>query len=97
VKVGGLFWFAALTAFLGWVMLATQPNERLARACAPVEWAGNVTLSATAILDPSGEAATKHFFDQTDYACQYTLWRLFYGQAWEREHEKKRQETGGGP
>lgn len=92
MKTGGLFWFAAIVAFIGWVMLATQPNERFVRACTPVQWIGNVTLSVTAFVDPSGEAATKHFFTNTGYACRYMLWRLFYGQAWEREQKRLRDQ-----
>jgi hypothetical protein len=85
-----MFWFAALAAFLGWVMLSTSPNERFIRACAPVRWTGNVTLSIAAVLDPTGEAATKEFFDKSDYVCRYTFWRLFYGHAWEQEQNRLR-------
>ncbi len=86
-----MFWFAALVAFLGWVMLSTSPSERFTRACAPVKWTGNVTLSIAAVMDPSGEAATRQFFAKSDYVCRYALWRLFYGRAWEQAQKRLRE------
>lgn len=74
----GSFLFAILVmVFITWIMLPSNPNERYAHACAPVQWAGNVAVSTAAFLAPSGEAGTKRTFDSIDYFCRFSIWRLF--------------------
>lgn len=99
-KATEMFSLLAVLAFAIWVLLASDPQVRLSRACAPVQWVGNVTLSATAFAYPAGESGVKNAVDNTDYACRYTLWRLFYGKQydkWKKEHQAGDQGTSGSP
>lgn len=84
----------ALAAWLVWTLLASTPNERFDRACAPVQWTESVALSAAAFIHPTGEVAVKGAMDKADYFCRYTTWQLFYGKEYERW--KSGQPGGGG-
>lgn len=64
--------------YIGWVMLATTPESRMERACRPVQWTGNVTVSLTNLTVPQWQAQVQDLFDRGEYGCQYSLWRLFY-------------------
>lgn len=72
----------ALAALVAWVAVATDPQERIERACQPVLWTGNVMTSLTALTVPQYQDHVDSGFESADYACRYTVWRLFYEQEW---------------
>lgn len=72
----------ALAALAVWVVMATNPAERIERSCQPVLWAGNVMTSLTALTVPQYQDHVDEGFQSADYACRYTVWRLFYEEAW---------------
>jgi len=74
----GQFFGVLMVIFIGWVFIASDPAERMDRACRPVEWSGNMAVSLVALTYPSGQHRTQTAFDNLDYGCQYSLWRLFY-------------------
>lgn len=77
-SVHGAAFNLAVLLYIIWVFLGGSPDDRMQRTCQPILWAGNVTQSLTALTLPEyGQSVTKAF-DNVDYACQYTLWRLFY-------------------
>ncbi len=51
----------ALLMFVGWVMISDTPSQRMDRACRPVVWAGNVTVSFASLAEPSAHEANKEF------------------------------------
>lgn len=85
----GYLFGVAMAVYIGWIVFATSPMERITRGCEPVNWAGNLSVSIVAFLNPSWERSTQHAFDRTDYVCTYTVWRLIYGRAWEKAHPGK--------
>lgn len=93
-KISSLFISVAVIAFFVWLLLPNSVNERYARACQPVNWAGNVVLTAASFIYPDGEVGVKHFTDGADYACQFALWRLFDEadyKAWKASQNQKNQ------
>lgn len=79
--------------YIGWVFLAGHPSERIDRGCRPIGWAGNVLTSVAAVAAPSFAQATHRVFKNTEYTCQYAVWRLMYEREW-YEHQKDAQAAG---
>lgn len=81
-----LIFFCCVMAWVGWIVLATDPMLRIAHGCAPIGWFGNVSVSLTAFIYPRGEGGVQHFFDRTEYACRYATWRVIYEKQWKATH-----------
>jgi len=51
----------ALLMFLGWSLISDTPSQRMERACRPVTWMGNITVSLASLSEPSAREANKEF------------------------------------
>ncbi len=80
----------SILIFIGWVFLAGPPSERIDRGCRPIGWVGNIFTSVFAIGAPSFSEATHRVFKNTEYTCQYAIWRLIYEREW-IEHQQQQQ------
>lgn len=67
-----------LLGFIVWVFLAPNPDTRISRACAPVQWSGNVVTSLAALSTPAFELSVQTGMNKMTYGCEYSIWRLFY-------------------
>ena len=84
-KLGGLG--VILMIFFGfWIMMASDPYSRFERACAPVDWLGNVSTSFVALSFGDDGKGTADWFAKASYGCQWSIWRLFYEDEWQ-EHQ----------
>jgi hypothetical protein len=73
------FWGLVFLGFVVWVfVMATSANDRMAHACRPVGWTGNVVTSVSALAIPDQQQTMQRWFDKLEYGCRYTAWRLFY-------------------
>lgn len=72
------FWGLLFLSFVVWILIATTPQDRMAHACRPIGWGGNVMTSLTALVMPSQQQNVQTWFNKFEYGCQYTVWRLFY-------------------
>jgi len=87
------FWGLLFLAFVAWIVLAASPTQRIENACRPVHWVGNVVTSGSALALPKQQVTVQRWFDKIEYGCQYTVWRLFYQEAyneWVRAEEEAR-------
>ena len=89
------FWGLVFLGFVAWVILASNPQVRMARACEPIVWTGNVAASLTAFASSGGAASVQKWGDKFDYGCRYTLWRLFYQTAYNKSMAQKQTGTVG--
>src|SRR5690554_4729251 len=64
--------------FVLWIFMAPLPQQRIERACSPIEWVGNVATSSTALTTQDNTATAMKWSDKLNYSCQYMIWRLFY-------------------
>ena len=48
----------ALLMFIGWAMISDTPTQRMERACRPVSWMGNLTVSMASLTEPSAKQAS---------------------------------------
>ena len=64
--------------FIGWIMIATDPQVRINRGCAPVGWTGSLFVSLTAMVWDSQVRNVQGVSDRMEYGCRYALWRSFY-------------------
>lgn len=72
------FWGLLFLAFVVWIFMAGDGSTRIARGCRPIAWGGNVVVSLTALALPNQQSGVKRWVDKVEYGCQYTAWRLFY-------------------
>lgn len=87
------FWGLIFLAFVAWVFVASTPQERIANACRPIGWAGNVVVSVSALVLPSQQATVQGYSNKVEYGCQYLTWRLFYQErynAWNAQQQTSR-------
>lgn len=89
------FWGLVFLGFVAWVILASDPQIRMARACEPIIWTGNVAASLTAFASSGGAASVQKWGDKLDYGCRYTLWRLFYQSAYNKAMGTKQPAPAG--
>lgn len=64
--------------FVFWVFTAPIPQERISRACQPIQWVGNIATSTTALSSTDHTQASVRWSDKLNYSCQYLVWRLLY-------------------
>ena len=72
------FWGLLFIVFVSMIFLSSDAHERINRACKPIEWVGSVVVSLSALAVPQHQVRVKGWFDSLDYGCQYTVWRVFY-------------------
>jgi len=82
----------SVLVFVAWVFLASTPGERIDRGCRPIGWMGNLLTSVFAVGAPSFSEAIHKGFRNTEYTCQYAIWRLFFEREWLEHEEQKRLE-----
>jgi hypothetical protein len=76
------FWGLLFLAFVGWVLVAGNPTTRIENVCRPIGWTGNVTTSLAALVLPDQQVKVQSWFNKLEYGCRYTVWRLFYQDAY---------------
>lgn len=75
--------------FVFWIIIATTPSQRIENACRPLGWGGSVITSVSALVLPNQQVTVQGWFDKVEYGCRYTVWRLFYQDAynqWKATH-----------
>lgn len=82
--------------FLGWVFTAPMPQDRITRACEPINWVGNMATSATALSAQSATATTARWSDKLNYSCRYLIWRAVYQDDYNRAVTEGRVVPGTG-
>ena len=85
------FWGLLFLGFVFWVMVAASPSGRIENACRPVAWVNSVVTSMSAMVVPAQQKKVEKWFDKLEYGCRYTVWRLFYQDAY---NNWKQQEGG---
>jgi hypothetical protein len=74
-----LIFGVASLAWIASIFMETTPHARLERTCAPVRWSGNIIGSIAALTSPTAVEKVAEYTDDWDYGCQFTFWRLVYG------------------
>lgn len=70
----------ALVIYLGWVLLAGSPEERINRSCYPVIIVGNVVTSVITMVNESYAYRAADKILDIHYGCRYMAWRLMYAE-----------------
>jgi hypothetical protein len=76
------FWGMLFLAFVAWVFLAGNPDERIKNVCRPIGWSGNVVVSLSALVVPDQQTTIQGYFQKFEYGCRFLTWRLFYQEAY---------------
>lgn len=76
------FWGLVFLGFVFWIIAASTPAQRIENACRPIGWSGNVVTSLSALVLPNQQTKMQGWFDKFEYGCRYTVWRLFYQEAY---------------
>lgn len=72
------FWGLVFLGFVFWIIAAADPNQRIQNGCRPIGWTGNVVTSLSALVLPKQQVTVQKWFDDVEYGCRFTVWRLFY-------------------
>jgi len=88
------FWGLLFLGFVFWVVLAANPSQRIENFCRPVGWTGNIVTSLSALVLADHEQKIQRWFGKLEYGCQYTTWRLFYQEAYNKYLEQQNNPEG---
>lgn len=91
------FWGLVFLAFVVWVFVAGNPQQRIEHACRPVGWSGNVVTSLSALVLPQHQQKVQGWFDGVEYGCRYTTWRLFYQDEYNKYMEAQKAAAAKAP
>lgn len=86
-KPFSLVFFIAVLAWIGSVLITTDPQKRIDRFCVPVEYTDRAATSGMQLLDASWGASTHKFFENIQYGCRFVVWKMFYEEEWNRSRE----------
>lgn len=84
--LSGLFWSVGMLIFVFWLMIPTESNDRLERACKPTQWVGGIGVSVLEVFQDNWARGFQNSVDKADYTCRHVLWNAFYKkerQKWE--------------
>lgn len=81
----------ALFTWVAWIVLTSNPAERIHRTCKPVGLAGNVMESIVAVAAPGLLPNTRDLFARATYTCEFTVWRIAYEKDWQQQTTIKHQ------
>lgn len=76
--MGGIVIFLLVFVFFTWVMIESDPNERLDKVCKPTVWAGKAVVAMTDLVDQDLSGHSTRFFEEFNYGCRYVFWKMFY-------------------
>ena len=82
--LSGLFWSVGMIIFAVWILIPTDQNERLERACKPIQVVGGIGVSITEVVHNSWADDVQNAVDHVDYTCRYTLWNQFFKKDYEQ-------------
>lgn len=80
-----IFFFLFLFFFI-YVVLGSTGDQRIERACQPVQWFGDGVTAVASGMGTDYTKRTKVFTKNINYRCEMTLWDFFEKSAWEKTH-----------
>ena len=80
-----------LIVFAAWVMMPSNPDQRLDRACRPVVWTGKAFVAVADLASQKYSPDVERFFEKADYSCRYVIWKVFYQEEWLKERLQQSQ------
>jgi hypothetical protein len=85
----------AFFIYLIYILLTSEPLERMNRICAPVtQWPARIIVSGARIFAPTHADSIQEHFDHGFYTCRRWVWGALYS----REYEQaKHAESGSDP
>jgi len=87
LKKIGEFLFFLLLGWLFWVVvMGSNPQERMDRACTSVSGPGNLLASMAGALNNDWSYPISRATLDATYRCRLTLWNFFYARQWQAEH-----------
>ncbi|AOV18780.1 hypothetical protein BJI67_16200 (plasmid) [Acidihalobacter aeolianus] len=96
----GLFSISSLAVagFIIYIIIGSTPTERITRACMPVPWTANLSVSILELIKADSDVApTTSWFQSANYGCEFTLWRLFYQNDYNTAQKSKLASNTGVP
>lgn len=89
LKPFSLIFFIAVMVWMGGIFVSTDPQVRMDRTCAPVEYMDKAGSGAMQLIDPGWGHATHIFFENMQYGCRFVVWRVFYEEDWKRAQQQQ--------
>lgn len=73
-----LIFFVAVLAWVGIILLADGPRNRIEQICKPVEWSGRLAGSMASLSSSEAESKTRLFFTNRTQDCYMLIFKQFY-------------------
>lgn len=80
MKMFGTVFFALSMFFLGYILLAGSPMERINRGCLPMTWVGRAMTTLASFGSESAESRVRDSADGMFQGCRVFVFRQFYAE-----------------
>jgi len=84
LKPFGVAFFVLCMVWFGAILITTDPQERIDRACTPVLLADRAMSSSMQLINESWGVSTHNAFEDVHFGCRFVVWRVFYEQDWNK-------------
>lgn len=69
-----------------WVLVGSNPTQRMERGCTLVSGPGSFLASLASAANTDWGGSIQTWTNNGAYRCQLTLWNFYYAEDWKREH-----------
>lgn len=84
-KPFSMIFFVLCMVWFGSILVTTDPQLRMDRACVPIHYMDKAGTSAMTLVDKGWGETTNKFFQDFHYGCRFVVWRVFYEEDWQRD------------
>lgn len=86
-KPFSFLFFVAVMVWIGSILITTEPQSRMGRACVPISATGVAVEAAMGLVNQEWGAATASVFQTWDFGCKHVIWSVFYKDDYMRNHQ----------
>ena len=87
-KPFSLIFFVLVMVWMGSILITSDPQKRMDRACVPIEYADKGATAVMSLLGREWGEGTHKLFVKTHYGCRYVIWTMFYEEEWNRRAQQ---------
>lgn len=77
-KPFSFIFFVAVMVWIGAILITTEPQSRMGRACVPISATGVAAEAAMGLVNQDWGTATAKVFETWDFGCKHVIWSVFY-------------------
>ena len=86
-KPFSFLFFVAVMCWIGAILITTQPQARMDRACSPISVLGVAVEAGAGLVNEDVARTARAWFETGTYGCKHVVWSVFYRDAWMRAQQ----------